>query len=386
LAVGADKRDREDKSEKELLVEKYVKKSLASEQAAAGAKYKICSKCGATIPHDMRKCVCGAEYSTVALRGNYTNPGKDDGGPPAADALVDEKFSEISESFDSAESDLEQIAEDIASAVKGDIKKREDKFQEATVSMQDTIMKLQQEISEIKDGFGRIAEDIAAEVRDEIRKHDEGKIQGIELRIKDTLDQLHADMKREGMSLKEEDTKIRGAKKELYEEVNKLMDHLKKNEKELMDKEKALEEKEAEYNKRKAELETTLAAGELELDKKRNETEAASVEREREESRLKAEIEKIRGENERLKSAVSGVDISGGDWKKEEARLKAEIDRLKSAVAVVDMAGEDTAKHAEIVKIQSKILVAILKEKPEVVLKVIKSMNITKEELKKLVT
>ena len=357
--VRIEKGEQEEKTEKEQLIEKYVKKSLASDQPKAGMKYRICSKCGATIPHDTRKCTCGAEYSAVSLRGDYPKAAEIGGNSGKGDAaidekLVDEKFSALTESFSSAEGDLEQIAEEIAVAVKGDIKKREDKFQEAAVTIQDTIMRLQQEVSEIKDGFGKIAEDIAAEVRDEIRKHEEGKIQGIEVRIKDTLDQLHADMKREGLSLKEEDTKIRGAKKELYEEVNKLMDHLKKNEKELMEKENALAEKEAELGRRKADMEATLSQKDAELNKKKTDADLA----------------------------IS----SAGEWKREEARLKAEIERLKSAVTTADISADDGGKNAEIAKIQSKILIAVLKEKPEVILKVIKSMNISKEELRKLVT
>lgn len=405
--------DKPERGEKEIAVEKLIRKSLTDTPSGGVTKYRICSKCGATIPQDTKKCTCGAEYASPVMArtessGSETTP------PSGPDALVDSGFSALKDSFDSAETELEKIAEEIAASVKGDIQKKETKFQQTAMTMQDTILRLQQEIIEMKEGFDKIAENIASEVREEIKKHEENRLHVVEDRIKDTLDQLHTDMKKEGASIKEEDTRVRTAKKELYDEVNKLMEHLKGNEMEIMDRERAIAMKEVELEKKKNELENIIAQKEIELQKRKNELETAIAQKELElkekaasrsadelkkaedtwkleGDRLKAEIERMRRadsdwkkEQERLQSELGTLKKAADNWKKEESRLKAIVQK-SAASPIPDSASADT-KHEEIARMQSKILTAILKENPTVVVRVIKTLNISKEELKKLVS
>ena len=385
-----------EKTEKEIAVEKYIKKSLSDTSVKPDTKYRICSKCGATIPQDTKKCACGAEYTSTQILSDLTsalNPNKN-----APDTMVDTEFSALKESFSSAENELEKIAEEIAASVKGDLIKKEAKFQETATTMQDTILQLQQEISDMKNSFDKVAENIASEVREEIKKHEEGRIHVMESNIKDTLDKLQTNMKREGLSLKEEDSKIKNAKKELYEEVNKLMEHLKNNEKEIMDKERTLSQKELELEKLKNELEYNIAKKESDLEKRKFELENTMSNRNMEDLK-KAEEEWKRVEHG-LKNEIDRMKKSDENWKNEETRLKTEIDtlkkasddwkkeeaRFKSVVMKTDIPGIDISKHEEIAKLQSKILVALLKENPDLVKKVIKSLNISKDDLKRLVS
>lgn len=361
-------------ADKEAMVEKYIKKSLFGEPVRADAKYKICSKCGATIPMETRVCVCGAEYSNVAIMTDI--PAMDGGAggptPDQTDAKIDAEIGALTENFDSAENELEKIAEEIALAVKGDIKRKEDKFSKSAGDMQDTLMRLQQEIADMRDGFSKISEEIANEVREEIKKHEEGKIQAIESHLKDTLTTLQAEMKRESASLKEDDAKVKTAKKELYDEVSKLMEHLKKSERDILEREKAFMQKEAEFARREAEFEEQRKAAQSQASVKGDDAKKAEDEYRRQMILLKAEHERER--TKLLKSAEE-------EWRLEEQKMKAEIEQLKAGGAA---GGADGSKAAEIAKLQSKILVAVLKENPQGVLKVIKALNISKEDLKKL--
>ena len=78
-----------------------------------------------------------------------------------------------------------------------------------------------------------------------------------------------------------------------------------------------------------------------------------------------------------MKIKIAEYPAFNKNWKKEETRLKSII---SNTGAVED------GKYAEITKMQSKILVAILKENPNTVLNVIKALNISKEDLKKLLS
>lgn len=378
-------------SEKDEAVEKLIRKSLSGAPIRADAKYKICSKCGATIPMDTRVCSCGAEYPAPGM----SVPMQDDSAPATGDILgeiaiddsvVDTEFNALKESFSSAESELEKIAEEIAMQVKGDLKRKEAALKTSADTIQDTILRLQQEIIEMKNQFDKIAENVATEVREEIKKHEDSRISAIENRIKETLDKLHTDMKKEGASLKEEDSKIRGAKKELYEEVNKLMDHLKKNEKEIIEREKALIQRESELERKKNELERQMKEKEAEIERLKR-TASGGDEWKREEMRLRTELERMKIADSQWKDAEARMKSELERLKQEELRWKNEEARLKAAISAMDVGGTgDGSKYAEIAKMQSKILVALLKDNPTGVLKVIKALGITKEELKKLMS
>jgi predicted nucleic acid-binding Zn-ribbon protein len=377
-------------------VERYIKKSLHDAPLQVDTKYRICSKCGATIPQDMKICKCGAEYSSMSLQGDYTAVTHDKNEIILDDATVEAEFSALKDSLGTAEGELEKIAEEIAVSVKGDIKKKEQDFETTAQGLQDMILRLQQEVSGMKMGFNKIAENIANEVRDEIKKHEDGKITAVESRIKDTLDKLQIEMKKEGASLKEEDSKIRTAKKELYDEVNKLMDRLKKNEKEIIEREKLLAQKEIDLEKKSRELDVELAKKETEIVKKRaelesqvttkssNEYKKASDAWKTEEARLNSDMEKTKKINDELKKQEIALKTELEQLRKESENWKKEETKLKSIIS--NTGAVEDGKYAEITKMQSKILVAILKENPNTVLNVIKALNISKEDLKKLLS